>query len=244
MKKNKKLRFPLFLKTLLVLVLSVSLVSVVAIVFSSNAVRTITRNIYTQQAVEHADSLGIYLNLDDVKAIKNQVADIYASIPEEEKVANEEWDSPEWEAYLENYAEVLESPEYERLFNQLVEFHSKVDAKFTYLAYADLDDQRLIYLVDDAEEEERCLPGSFDAFTEQDMTIYDHIDTGFEPEVTNFAEYGYLVSVGRPIFDENHDLVAFSLVDLSMDKIVAEENRNTLILTAILISLGVFAVFA
>ena len=244
MKKKRRFRFPLWLKTLLVLVLSVSLVSVVAIVFSSNTVRTITRNIYVEQATQKADSLGIYLNLDDVKVIKDKVQTIYKSIPEEEKVANEEWDSPEWTAYLEHYSAIVETPEYARLLKQLETFHAKNDARFTYIAYADLEDQRLVYLVDDAEPEERCLPGSFDAFTEQDMTIYDHIETGFEPEVTNFEEYGYLVSVGRPIFDENHNLVAFSLVDLSMDKIVAEETRNTWILAAILLSLGVFAVLA
>ena len=244
MNKKRRFRFPLFLKTLLVLILSVSLVSIVAIVFSTNTVTTFTRNIYIEQAIDKADTLGIYLNLNDIKVVKEKVQTIYKSIPEEEKVANDDWGSPEWKTYLDKYSEVVKTPEYQRLLKQIELFHSKNDAKFTYLGYADFEDKRLVYLVDDSEPDERCLPGSFDAFTEQDMTIFDHMDTGFEPEVTNFEEYGYLVSVGRPIFDENKEIVAFSLVDLSMDKIAAEEARNTWLLIVILVLLGIIAVIA
>ena len=238
----KKHRFPLWLKTLTVLIATVAIVSVFAIVYSSTTLNSITRNHYTEHSIEVADTLGIYLDNDDIKALRAAVETTYKSIDESERVSNAEWDTPEWEAYLANFADIVEMPEYKRLFDQIAEFHSKNDARFTCLTYADFDDKRVIYLCDDADEEERCLPGSFDEFTENDMSIYDHMEEGFYPEITNMPEYGHLASVGRPVFDEDHNIIAFTLIDLSMDDIIKKENQTTLILSLALGGLSVVAV--
>lgn len=237
-KKKRRFRFPLWAKTITVIALSVFVVGGTAIVFFSDTISSITRNHYIEHSIELADTLGVFLNLDDVKAVKNKVDSIYQSIPEEEKVENSYWGEIEWETYLSKYEEVLAMPEYNSLLGQISQFHSKNDVRFTCLGYADLERDRIIYLVDDAEMEERCLPGSFDAFTESDKTVHQHLNEGFTPEITNMPEYGYLVSVGRPIFDEKKDIVAFSLVDLSMDAIIAKENENTRTLIILLISLS------
>lgn len=240
-KKKRKIKFrlPLWVKTLLVLVFSVAVVSGAAIGFYTTTISNITRSHYIEHSIEAADTLGVFLNLDDIKAVKNKVDAIYKSIPEEEKVGNSYWGEPEWEAYLDKYSEVTEMVEYKSLFNQISTFHSKNEAKWTYLAYADLDNQRIVYLVDDADIEDRCLPGSFDAFTESDMSVYDHLEEGFTPEITNMPEYGYLVSVGRPVFDENKEIIAFTIVDLSMDNIIAKESENARTLIILLVSLSV-----
>lgn len=235
--KKRKFRYPLWAKTLTVLVLSVFIVSIAAVTFFSNSISSITRNHYIEHSIELADTLGVYLNLDEIKVVKNKVDEIYQSIPMKDKVENSYWGEPEWNAYLARYSEVWEMPEYKSLFKQLEEFHSKNEAKSTCLCYADLENNKFVYLVDDAEEEERCLPGSFDDFTESDMTIHEHLEEGFTPEITNMPEYGYLASVARPIFDGD-EVVAFALVDLSMDEIVAKEKENARALTILLISLS------
>ena len=243
-KEKTKIRFPIWAKALIVLFLSISLVGVISTVFFSSSIRSITRNFYIDQSVQTADSLGLYLDIDNVKAVKEKVDSIYQSIPDEEKVENSNWDEPEWYAYLEHYDEVMDMPEYKALMEQLKAFHAVNDARYTYIAYADLEHARLVYLVDDSPEEEMCRPGSFDDFTESDMSIYDHLEEGFTPEITNWEEYGYLASVGRPIFDENHKVVAFALVDLSMEKIVEKENQNTRTLIIILASVSAGALLA
>ena len=237
-KKKSKFRFPLWAKTLTVLLLSVFTMSIVAVVYSSNKLRSITREHYIAKVVEVADSLALYLNLDDVKEIKQAVNDIYVNFREDELVSNEEWGSLEWTAYLEKYSSVISNPAYDRLMDQLLKFHKANNARYIYLAYADFTGHRLIYLVDCADEEERCLPGSFDDFTAQDMTVEADQEAGFLPEITNMPQYGYLVSTGRPIFDENHNIVAYALADLSMDAIVAEENKGTTTLTILLLGIG------
>ena len=246
-KKKFRFRFPLWAKTLVVLLLSVVSISVVATVYSSNQLSKVTREHYINKSIELADTLGIYLNLDDIKAVKSAVdtkyRELQATTPEA-MFDNSCWGEEGWLTYLHNFDFVTEMNEYKSLLAQIELFHSKNDAKFTYLGYADLENKRLVYLVDDSEytgdpsTSERCMPGTFDKFTKQDMSIYKHIEKGFEPEITNMPEYGYLVSVGRPIFDENHELVAFSLVDLSMDAIINEENQSIRNLTIILVSIG------
>ena len=238
---KSRFRFPLWAKTLIVLILSVSLVDVVAVVFSATALRNITRNHYIEHAQEVADTYGLYLDVNDVKTLKNKVNEIYKALPEEERVNNTHWDEDEWTTYLSHYNEILESPEYIRLFDKTKEFHSRNDAKYVCLTYIDWDNRRVIYLIDDAPEDERCLPGSFDEFTESDMTIFDHLEEGFTPEISNTPEYGYLVSVGRPIFDGN-EIIANAMVDLSMDKILTQENQEILKMSLILVGLSVAAV--
>lgn len=240
-KAKRKIRFrlPLWVKAILVLVFSVAAVSGAAIGFFKSSITNMTRSHYVEHSIEIADTLGVFLNQNDIKAVKAKVDSIYKSIPEEEKVENSSWGEPEWETYLDKYSEVVEMKEYKSLFDQISTFHSKNEAKFTSLTYADLDKQRLIYLVDDADIEERCLPGSFDDFTESDMSIYDHLNEGFTPEISNMPEYGYLASVGRPVFDENKEIIAFTIVDLSMDNIIAKENENARTLIIILVSISV-----
>lgn len=239
---KKKFRIPLWAKTLLVMFLSVATVSAVAIILSSNIFRTITRNHYMEHAVELADTLGVFVDLDDVKAVKNATEAKYNSIPESEKVENSDWGSPEWDAYVAKFNDIVAMPEYTRLFNQISTFHSKNEAKYTCLMYADLTNNRVVYLVDDAPEDERCLPGSFDAFTEHDMEIHKNIDAGFTPEITNMPEYGYLVATARPIYDETHTVVSFSMVDISMDEIVNKEGVEIRNMSIVVGSVGVAAI--
>lgn len=241
-KKNHYFRFPLWAKTLIVLILSVLAVSIAAISFYSSTISAMTRNHYIEHSIELSDTLGVYLDLHEVEVVRDKTLEIYNNIPEEEKVENSYWGEPEWEAYLAKFASVIELPEYISLFKQIETFHNKNDAKFLCLCWADLTNNRFVYLVDDASEEERCLPGSFDDFTEEDMSIHEHIREGFTPEITNMPEYGYLASVARPIFDEDDEVAAFVLVDLSMDAIVAKEKENTKTLTIVLLSISLATV--
>ena len=238
-KKKMKFRFPLWAKTLTVLVLSVFTISLVAVLYSSSKIRSITREHYINKSVEVARSLSLFLDVEDVVELKKEVNDIYVTIPEDELVSNEEWGEPNWEAYLDRYSSILTpGGVYDRVMEQIVKFHSVNDALYTYVCYPDFVNNRLIYLCDDAEEEDRCLPGSFDPFTKQDLTVEADKEGGFKPEITNLPQYGYLASTGQPIHDENNEIVAYAFVDLSMDAIVAEENLSARNLTLILLGMG------
>ncbi len=239
---KSRFRFPLWAKALLAFAFSAISVGAIAVIISSRTLINITRDQYIDQATHLADTLGIYVDLNDVKAVKNAVDAKYVSIPESEKVSNEEWDTPEYKEYVAHFDSVLEMPEYDRLLDALSLFHAKNEAKYTSLGYADFENKRMVYLVDDAPIEERCAPGTYDEFTESDMTVFDHMEEGFTPEISETEAYGHLVSVGRPIFDEDgKNIVAFGLIDLSMDKISSRESQQVLMLGLVLGGVAVAA---
>ena len=241
-KKKFRFRFPVWAKTLTVLLLSVITMSVVAVVYSANKLKSSTQDHYINKSEEMALTLARFVDINDVKSLRAEVDAIYDQYMDE-GVSNEYWDSPEREAYLAHFESVLTSPAYLRLLDRISEYHAVNDALWTYIAYADFENQRLIYLVDDAPEEERCLPGCFDDFTEQDKTVVNNKENGFEPEITNFEQYQYVASTGKPIYVGEGRDNCYAMVDLSMDAIVAEQNKNTKTLTIILLSIG-FGVIA
>ena len=125
-KENKfRFRFPLWAKSLLVLIVSVSVVSIVAINFFSNTLKSATRNFYIEQATKTADTLSIYVDKANTIAVRDKVFEIYDGLKEEQKVENSDWGSPEWETYLDYYNEVLEMPAYQALLAQIKTFHTR-----------------------------------------------------------------------------------------------------------------------
>lgn len=264
-KKKRKFKFPLWAKTLIVLLLSVAAVSVVAVVYSSRYLKKTTMQSYVDKSVQLADTLGVYLNYDEVLAVRDKTKEIYETVvPSDAFVSNDSWGEDIWLTYVHYFDEVVNMVEYQNILKDIEAFHKVNEAKYTYVAYVDWTNERLIYLVDDSplgEEDpevpdapivdgERCLPGTFDDFTEQDKTVYSHIAEGFSSEVTNMEQYGYLVSVGRPVFkkgegidkNDKNNVEFYTLVDLSMDAIIAEQSRSVRTLAWILVILGVAAV--
>ena len=263
-KKKRRFRFPLWAKTLLVLFLSVASVGVVAIVYSSNYLRQTTLKNYSEKSTELADTLGAYVNLEDLIKVRDKTQSIYNSLSEDDFVSNEYWGKKNWLIYLHRYDEVVAMPEYDRLMDQISTLHSTTNALYTYVSFVDWDRQRLVYLVDDSELGEddpddpdnpdakyisgdRCLPGAFDDFTEQDKLAVNHKVEGFLPEVTNMEQYEWLISTGRPIFapgaEKTEDNIeAYAIVEYSMKDIVEEQSKSIATLSWIIVILSVVTI--
>ena len=98
-KKKRSFKFPLWAKTLVVLLLSVSAISVVAVVYASNYLRKTTLNSYISRATEIADTMSVYFNYDDIVSVKTKTLQIYSSLSEDKLVSNEAWGEEEWVTY-------------------------------------------------------------------------------------------------------------------------------------------------
>jgi len=260
-KKKLRFRFPLWAKTLLVLFLSVALVGVVSIVYSSNYLKQTTLKNYSEKSTELADTLGAYINLEDLIKVRDKTQSIYNSLSKDDFVSNEYWGEEKWLTYLHLYDEVVAMPEYDRLIDQISKLHSTTSALYTYVSFVDWEKQRLVYLVDDSElgeddpdnpdakyiDGDRCLPGTFDDFTEQDKLAVNHKVEGFLPEVTNMEQYEWLISTGRPIFapgaEKTEDNIeAYAIVEYSMKDIVAEQSKSIATLSWIIVILSVVTI--
>lgn len=260
-KKKRKFRFPLWAKTLLVLFLSVALVGVVSIVYSSNYLKQTTLKNYSEKSTELADTLGAYVNLEDLIKVRDKTQSIYNSLSDDDFVSNDNWGDDTWITYLHRFDEVMAMPEYDRLMDQISTLHSTTSALYTYVSFADWDRQRLVYLVDDSDlgeedpenpdakyiDGDRCLPGMFDEFTEQDKLVVNHKVEGFLPEVTNMEQYEWLISTGRPIFAPGAEKIednieAYAIVEYSMKDIVEEQSKSIATLSWIIVILSVVTI--
>ena len=257
-KKKRRFRFPLWAKTLLVLSLSVAVVGVVAIVYSSNYLKQTTMRNYCEKSTELADTLAVHVNLEDLIKVRDKTKSIYNGLSDDEFVSNDYWGDDVWITYLHRFDEVMAMPEYNRVLEQISLLHSATSALYTYVSFVDWDKQRLVYLVDDSDlgeddpenpdakyiDGDRCLPGMFDEFTEQDKTAVNHKLEGFLPEITNMEQYGWLVSTGRPIFAKGaekteENIEAYAMVEFSMNTIIAEQSKSIATLSWILVILSV-----
>ena len=257
-KKKRRFRFPLWAKTLIVLFLSVSLVGVISIIYSSNYLKQTTFKNYSEKSTELADTLGVVVNVEDLIKVRDKTQSIYNGLSDDDFVSNEYWGEDNWLTYLHRFDEVVAMPEYDRLMDQISTLHSTTSALYTYVSFVDWDRQRLVYLVDDSElgeddpenpdakyiDGDRCLPGMFDEFTEQDKGVVNHKLDGFLPEITNMEQYGWLVSTGRPIFapgaEKTEDNIqAYAMVEFSMNTIIAEQSKSIATLSWIIVILSV-----
>ncbi|MEG1943211.1 MAG: SpoIIE family protein phosphatase, partial [Angelakisella sp.] len=73
----------------------------------------------------------------------------------------------------------------------------------------------------------------------EDMRIYDGaLEEGFAPVFTNTAEYGPLVTSGRPIFNSKGEVVALAIVDISMQKVWTDRNGFLFLISTIMLIAG------
>ena len=117
-KKKRRFRFPLWAKTLIVLFLSVSLVGVISIIYSSNYLKQTTFKNYSEKSTELADTLGVVVNVEDLIKVRDKTQSIYNGLSDDDFVSNEYWGEDNWLTYLHRFDEVVAMPEYNRLMDE------------------------------------------------------------------------------------------------------------------------------
>ncbi len=234
----KKPKFRLSLRTKMV-----HMIFFVAVVLSAAALLAssiVIRNMINKHYMEHVESLSgtaaLELPRHDVQLLRDAVMEAYDQAPE--KVFSDEWGTPEFDAYMARFEEVEELPVYGRLLDRLRAIQDINDADCVYLGAAIPEDMALIYLVD-ADEEDACPPGCLDPIYEVNYGILEDPTRGFPPYITNTDTYGWLATAGAPIVDENGEVLAYCMVDLNMDDIIAQQNRFILITALLLLALTV-----
>jgi len=162
------MRFPLKVKaTILIIVISI-LLSGVCIFALSNSSQQLIIDQYIARATDLTNVVAASVDVKSLEALRDDVDKTYDAIPEDERVSNEEWDEPEWEAYLENFNKIEQSERFQSLQTWLRTMQDASSAEYLYILYPDEEKEAFVYLVD-ASYEENCRPGSFDWYTEQDV---------------------------------------------------------------------------
>lgn len=185
---EKKLKYPLKLKAALIVIAMAAVLCATALIVSSVTFSHTNEEIFKKEAKDLAYTAALSVDGDALKVVADRVSDIFRSMPEDELVTSEDWGSPEFEAYLEKYSEVMDMPEFVKVHEQLSKVqHGGIDvlSSIYTIMYDNTRSQPFaIYLVD-AADEDACLPGVLDTFNPDDYyEVLVHPENGITPYST------------------------------------------------------------
>ncbi len=248
-KSKKPFKFPIGVKTAIIIFIFAAILAEVAMVFFSLSSAQTNESNYKRTATNIATTTSEVIDKNLAKTVTNAVKSIYESIPESELVTSEDWGSPEWEEYQARYNSVKEMPEYSELltFLRKIDNSNSEDVECVYISFVDLYRKIWIYVADsEVNEEEQCPPGCIDPLYEQNyLNLSKDPKIGFPAYITNTEEYGWLVTAGTPIMDtDGTTIIGYSGVDLSMTKIRQNQAQRIveLFIYLALTALGIFIV--
>lgn len=149
----------------------------------------------------------------DIRSYAHEVMDIYRELSEEERLETGS------EAYRERFSEIRNSKVYDDLLCLLTEYKNSEDVFDVYIGMYDLNTGSIVYMVD-PDEGNRMYPGDWEPVSEKGMLKFLNWDgTGIAYDIDNTDIYGWLCTTGIPIRDDNGDICAFVLTDVSIDNL-------------------------
>ena len=238
-----KPRFSLKKKLVLLIVPIIAAISILAGLLSYKGINDISRSMYMSRSRQLSATAAALVNPQMVRTVRDQVMAIFDA--SEDRVSNENWQSPGFESYLAKYDSIQETDAFKTLQRQLRIVQDNNDLECVYLVCFDLKTNSTIYLVDGTYGEDNSPPGCFDAVMyDVDYAAMKNPENGIAPDVTNTEEYGWVVAAGSPVFLEG-ELVAFAAAELSMNEVMNQRNRYLLTaLSTLLILAVVFIAFS
>ena len=225
-------------KAFLMIILVGILIAVAAIIVYDRGISTLVTNEYEDRSQEMTQAMAQILDKEKVQILRDNILEIYRA--QDEVVLSEEWGTPEFDEYIAKFSSIEETEEFIYLRNQLRSVQDVLDVECLYVVWLDLPNKCYIYLVDGAYED-ACPPGCVDPLFVDDPIVVSDPDRIFDPNVTHTDMYGYLVTTGAAILDDNGERIAFAAVDISMNEIVAKE-RDLLLMSVLVF--GIITVLA
>lgn len=191
---------------------------------------------YMTAARSIADTTAIVIDKENVEKYVKMVNSVYLK-----KTKPEFENSKQEEEYYNQYEMVYDSS-YKKIVDDLNKIRTANNILSLYIISVDSMSKSCVYVMDASSHEIACKPGKWDLIYEKNYDIFSNPHKGFESYITNTEEYGWLCSAGSPIKDENGNVIAYAMVDISMDEVMkdrhiflAELCIVLLILTAVLL---------
>ena len=228
------MKFSLGNKILLLLITLVVALSGIAIVVSYHVVDRMNGKHYMDKANELSATTACVINPDDTKKLRDETLAAYETAGP--VVTSDDWGTPEFEAYVAHYAHLQETPEYQRLLAQFRKLQDVNTADCFYLSFVINSDERYVYLVD-AATEDPCPTGCIDPLYDINRGVLTNPEIGFPAYITDTPEYGWLVSSGSPVYDQDGKVICYAFVDISMDMVKGQQQRYFMALAGGLLGL-------
>ena len=227
-------------KVVIMMTLSAVVLAAVAGIVSQRVIGNMVDSMYQERGNELAATIAEVLDGDEVKVLRDNVLAIYLAA--DERVGMEEWGSDAFNAYLDRFKEIKQTAEYKDLLQQLRGIQEVNSVDCIYLADVDPVYENFIYLVD-AALEDACDPGVIDPLYEENAILLSDRSVGFPSYITNTEEYGWLETAGAPVYDSKGEVVAYAMVDITMEEIRGQQRSFTYLLMGILAVLTVLIAY-
>ena len=112
-----KPRFSLKKKMVVLMVSIIAAISIMSGLLSMKGISDISRSMYISRSKELSATAAAMVDPQMVRSIRDQVMAIFDA--SEDRVSNEEWESPGYEAYLAKYDSIQETDEFKTIQRQL-----------------------------------------------------------------------------------------------------------------------------
>lgn len=219
-KKKKTFRFPITLKTILIIVLFGVVLVEIAMIFFTISNSNNNKKTYKNIATNLANTVALTVDIEKAETLTNKIVEIYDSYGDE-KPTRETEGTAIFEDYMAKIATVKETQVYKDIQSFLLSIkNANVDTDGVYLGYVDFERKYTLYLCYDTENE--VYPtGMIDNLYEEDYPIIENKRLGFVASIYEAEVDGeYLCTAGAPVIDEsiteNDGVVCYALVDISM----------------------------
>ena len=220
-----KLKFPIKAKTVIFIVLFAAALGAVSLLICGRVLSNTVDEKYREDATNISATVAKVIDAEKLSRVKDRISKIYDEA--ESRVSSDEWGTNEFYEYIALFTVVENDADYKYLLNYLREIQSVNNVDCLYLVYLDVHTESFIYLID-ASMEDACPPGCFDPLYDQNKKLLTDPTVGFPAYITNTEAYGWLVTAGTAIYDSEGEVIGYSMVDISMNEIRAEQVSNIL----------------
>ena len=225
MKKKKDFRFPIRVKTILMIVVFGLVLGEIALVYFSIVNSNNNKKHYKSLATNLSSTVALSIDTTKVKNLVNQLKTYYDAY--EEKPTRETQGTPEYESYMTLCENLKQTQDYKDIQKYLKSVRdANTDTEGIYLGWVDYARKYAVYVVYDTENEDFPV-GIIDSLYEEDYPLCDNPKLGFVASIYQAeVENVYLVTAGAPIIDESDNVICYALVDISMNTVRGKQRDS------------------
>ena len=222
---NFSLKKKMFVVVLCIAILTISFTLMVV----NKGINDVIEVLFWDRSTGIANLVSTQIDAQRLEEVQTAVREIYAQAPQ--KIVLGQGAEADYEAYIARFDAVTELPAYQSLHNELQRMQNALDIISLNLSWLDREGRCYVNLIDAAIDDPYPL-GFLDPVTEKTAGALEQPAEGYAPNTGDSADYGKLVSTGKPVFNEQGEVIAYVTVELSMNS-VAKQRKIFLIIAVI-----------